>query len=97
MGLAPATLKVYRTGSNTYGSFCDLYGVNKPFPVNEVIMLWFVVYLYKEGLKAGTIKSYLAAVHHAQIALGLGNPHMEHMAQLEYIVHGVKKRTSGPS
>ena len=60
-------------------------------------MLRFVAYLYKEGLKAGTIKSYLAAVRHAQIALGLGNPHMEHMPQLEYIVRGVKKRTSGPS
>ena len=82
MGLAPATLKVYRTGSNRYGSSCDLYGVNKLFPVNEVIMLRFVAYLYKEGLKAGTIKSYLVAVHHMQIALGLGNPHMEHMAQL---------------
>ena len=60
-------------------------------------MLRFVVYLYKEGLKVRTIKSYLAAIRHAQITLGLGNPHMEHMAQLKYIVHRVKKQMSGPS
>ena len=55
-----------------------------------------MAHLYKGGLKAGTIKSYLAAIRHAQIALGLGNPHMENMTQLEYVMRGVKRLTNGP-
>jgi len=47
--------------------------------------------MYKEKLSEGTIKSYLAAVRHTQIALGLGDPHMGEMPQLEYVVKGVKK------
>ena len=46
----------------------------------------FVAYLYKEGLKVSTIKSYLAGICHAQIALDLGNPHIEEISQLEYVI-----------
>ena len=93
-GLAPATLKVYRTGANRYTSFCVLYNVTQPFPVSEDVLTCFVVHLYKEGFKAGTIKSYLASICHAQVALGLGNPHIEEM-RLEYVTHGVKRLASG--
>ena len=44
---------------------------------------------------AGTVKSYLAAVRHAQIAIGLGDPHMSDMPQLEYVVKGLRKKTAG--
>ena len=54
-GLALATLKVYRTGTNRYTSFCVLYNVTQPFPVSEDVLTRFVAYLYKEGLKAATI------------------------------------------
>ena len=57
----------------------------------------FVAYLYKEGLKAGTIKSYLASVRHAQIARGLGNPLIQEMTRLEYVIRGVKRLTNGPT
>ena len=82
-GLAPATLKVYKTGSKRYHLFCDLYNIHDPFPAREDILSRFVAHQYKGGLKAGKIKNYLAAVRHAQIALGLGNRHMEDMTQLE--------------
>ena len=74
--LALATLKVYRTGTNRYTSFCVLYNVTQSSPVSEDVLTRFVAYLYMEGLKAGTIKSYLASIRLAQIALGLGNPHI---------------------
>ena len=74
-----------------------LYKIAEPFPVSEDVLTHFVAFLYKEGLKAGTVKSYLAAVRYAQIALGLGNPHMENMARLEYVVRGVKRLASGPT
>ena len=60
--LASSTLKVYKTGTNRYCSFCELYCIHEPFPVSENGLLRFMAYLYKEGLKAGTIKSYLEAV-----------------------------------
>jgi len=41
-----------------------------------------------------TIKSYLAAVRHSQIALGLGDPHVGDMPQLEYVSKGIKKMTA---
>ena len=56
-GLAPATLKVYRTGINRYTSFCVLYIVTQLFLVSKDVLTRFVAYLYMEGLKAGTIKS----------------------------------------
>ena len=38
-----------------------------------------------------TVKSYLAAVRYTQIALGLGDPRVESMPRLEYVIRGVKK------
>ena len=73
------------------------YNIDKPFPLTEDVLTHFVAFLYKEGLKAGTMKSYLSAVRYAQIALGLGNPHMEDMARLEYVIREVKRLKSGPS
>ena len=92
-----ATLKVYRTGTNRHTSFCVLYTVTQPFPVSKDVLIHFVEYLYMEELKAGTIKSYLVSVHHAQIALGLGNPQIEEMSRLKCVTHGVKSLTSGPT
>ena len=54
--------------------FVDLYKISNPFPVFEHTLMRFFLYVYRESVKAGTIKSYLAAVHHAQISNGLGDP-----------------------
>ena len=90
-GLAGSTQKVYHTGSRRFSSFCEWTGISKPFPVSEGTLMRFATYLYRDGLKAGTIKSYLAAVRHTQITLGLGDPKMHSMPQLEYVVRGIKK------
>ena len=50
----------------------------------------FVAYLYNEKLAPSSIKTYLAAIRHEQISLGLGNPQITQMPQLEYVVKGVK-------
>ena len=90
--LALATLKVYRTGTNRYITFCVLYNISN---LTEDVLSHFVAFLYKEGLKAGTVKSYLAATQYTQISLGLGNPHIEDTSRLEYMIRGVKKLTGG--
>ena len=51
--------------------------------------------LYTQGLASGTVKSYLAAIRHAQIAIGLGDPRIGAMPQLEYVMKGLKRRTAG--
>jgi len=38
----------------------------------------------------------MSAVRHAQISMGLGNPHMSDMPQLGYIIRGIKRVTGGP-
>ena len=45
-------------------------------PVTEQVLTAFVEYLYTEKLSPSTVKNSLAAVRHAQIALGLGDPQM---------------------
>ncbi len=87
---------MYKTGSNRYLGFCDRYNII-PFPVSEGTLLLFVAFLYHEGLIASTVKSYLAAVRHTQISLGLGDPRVDAMPQLEYVTKGLKKRTAGKS
>ena len=47
------------------------------------VLTHYVAYLYTKGLKAGTIKSYLESIRHTHIVLGLGNPHIEEISQLE--------------
>lgn len=59
--------------------------------VTEANLAYFVVYLHQEGLQVGTIKSYLSVVHYRQIFLGLGEPGMSAMPQLEYVIKGAKR------
>ena len=75
-GIAPSTWKTYQSGSKRYVSFCNKFKIHTPFPVTEKTLTFLVAYMYKEKLSGGTVKSYLAAVRHIQIALGLGDPHM---------------------
>ena len=91
-GLAPATQKVYHSGENRYLSFCEAAKLTA-FPASEQVLLLFVSHLHQNKLTAGTVKSYLAAVRHAQISRGLGNPQIQGMPQLEYVLKGVKKAT----
>ena len=75
-----------------------MYNIHDPFSARENILSRFVAHLYKGGFKAGTIKSYLAAVPHAQIALGLENLHAygEH-DPIRVCVEGVKRLTNKPA
>ena len=90
-GIANSTQRVYKAGDKRYNDFCNTFRL-APYPVTETQLSYFVAYLFKEGLSAATVKSYLAAVRHSQIARGLGNPHINEMPRLEYIVKGLKRK-----
>ncbi len=95
-GVAPSTRRTYQSGSNRYVRFCSDYGV-APFPTSERNLSFFVGVLFRDGLSGSTIKGYLSAVRHSQIALGLGDPHISAMPQLEYVVKGARKNSAGRS
>ena len=68
-----------------------------PFPVKEAVLCAFVAYLAlcKNNLSAGLVKSYLAAIHHAQISLGLRDPKITNMPKLEYVIKGLCRKAMG--
>ena len=89
-GVAPSTRKVYGAGGRRYRTFCDQAGL-QAHPVSE--QGWFAAHLFTEKLSHGTIKSYLAAIRYEQIHLGLGDPKIYQMPQLEYLFKGIKRST----
>ena len=69
--------------------------VRSLLPVTEAKLSAFVSLLARDGLSFSTIRCYLAAVRHHQIACGLGDPGVPAMSRLEYILQGVKREKSG--
>ena len=45
----------------------------------------------REGASGVSVKLYLAAVRHLQIAVGLGDPRMSEWPRLGYVVRGMKR------
>ena len=95
-GLANTTQRVYQSGERWYTDFCKTANI-LPFPGSEATLYLFVAFLYKEGLAAGKVKSYLAAVRHAQIGAGLGDAKLTNMPKLEYmyVTKGMRRKTAG--
>lgn len=90
-GIAESTGRTYRAGLNRYLSFCSLYGLSTPFPVSEIILCYFVTSLAQEGITPATIKTYLAAVRHAQIVRGLPEPRAAASPRLRLIERGIRR------
>ena len=95
-GIANSTRKTYNSGSNRYNRFCNDFGLT-PYPTSEDTLSYFVAFLFKEGLAPSSVKSYLSAVRHTQIALGLGDPHLSAMPKLEYFIKGLWRLSPGQS
>ena len=70
-GLAQSTQRTYEVAMRHYTQFCMIYTIQPTFPVYERLLCYFATYLAKRNLAPQTIKSYLAAVRNAQIAIGL--------------------------
>ena len=85
---------MYRSGGKRYIEFSRQYGLPS-FPATERVLSLFVAKMCRGGMSAGTVKSYLSAVRFTQIAMGLGDPQVGSMSQLEYVLKGLKRKTSG--
>lgn len=62
-----------------------------PYPANEDYLCKFCAFLANQGLSLQTIKCYLSAVRHQQIAMGFLDPHISGMARLEQVLRGIKR------
>ena len=90
--IAPATRQNYKTGMKRNLEFCHTHQIRNPFPTVEQTLARFVAWLHAQQLASGTVKNYLVAVRHSQIALGLGDPKIGSMVQLEYVLRGMKRK-----
>ena len=72
-GIATSTKVTHKAGQSRYPQFCDASSVS-PLPLSESTLLMYVSYLAESGLKHSTIKVYLSALRHMQIASGLPDP-----------------------
>jgi len=93
-GLAPSTQRAYTAGKKKYLMFCQESGT-APLPVTEKKLLGFVAFAINQRLKHQTIKCYLSAVRHLQVACGGGDPRVESMPLLELALRGARKEQSG--
>lgn len=87
--LAPTSRRTYASAQQRYLRFCTFFRL-PPLPVLEHQLCRFVSYLAEDKLTHATIKNYLAAVRHMQIASGLPDPDIANMPKLEGVIRGIK-------
>ena len=89
--LAPTSQRTYSSAQQGYIRLCATFGL-APLPVVEHQLCQFVSYLADDKLTHSTIKSYLSAIRHMQIALGLPAPGIANMPKLEGVMTGIQAR-----
>ena len=94
--LSSSSARSYGSAQSRYVEFCHCFSL-VPYPLNETLLCSFVTFLDQEGLKHQSIKCYLSALRHAQIANGFPDPRigLDH-PRLEGILRGIK-RSQAPS
>ena len=75
-----------------FNNFCASYGVHTPFPVTENLLTYFAAFLAEQGLKAQSIRTYLAAIRHLQLTLGLPDPRdSSSLPRLRLVLMGIRR------
>ena len=72
-------------------SFCSQFRIT-PLPVNEEVLCRFVAFLSSVPVSYSSIRSYLSAVPHLQIANGLPDPAVTSFARLDYVLKGARRQ-----
>lgn len=63
-----------------------------PFPVTENLLIYFATYLATRGLKAQSIRTYLAAVRNLQLTMGLPDPRdSSSLPRLKLALAGIRR------
>lgn len=90
-GLAPATRRTYSTGKQRFIAFCTASG-KQALPATESALLMFVSHLALNNISHATIKTYLAAVRHMHVIVGMHNSFEEQLTpRLHLALRGIKR------
>lgn len=69
MYLSSSSLRSYKSAQTRYVKLCSKFSL-LPYPLSETLLCSFATFLAQNGLKFQSIKCYLSALRHAQIANG---------------------------
>ena len=86
--LAPSSHLVYRVGHHHYNNFCHRHNL-LPYPLTQKVLMLYVTDL-PDSLSFKSIKLYLSAIKHRNIALAFKNS-IHKMAQLHMLLCGIKQ------
>ena len=90
-GIAQATGQVYTSAKRRFLQFCTRAKL-APLPLSELLLCRYVSFLASEGLSPRTIKCYLSALRHLQVAQHMGDPRIGDMPRLEQVLKGIKRQ-----
>ncbi|XP_064384103.1 uncharacterized protein LOC135333113 [Halichondria panicea] len=98
--LAPSTQRTYTSAQARYLSFCTQFDIT-PLPLQETHLCRYVSWLAKDNIAHTTVKSYLSALRHLQIACNFPDPMISTFPKLEGVIRGIKMqqarhKTSSP-
>lgn len=87
-----STQRTYSLGLNRFLALCHAIDIREPFPVSELLLCYFAAVLAHQGLAPATIRTYLAAVRHAQVVRGYPEPrHNTSLPRLRLVQDGTRR------
>ena len=91
-GIAESTHKTYQSALRKFAHFCSTFSIVSPFPVSEALLCYYSSFLACENLTPQTIKTYLAALRHTQVVLGLPEPsQLSSLPRLKLVQAGIQR------
>lgn len=93
-GIKASTARTYGASQLRYVRFCELVNI-KPLPCTEDNILMYIAYLDKSGLKASSVKVYIAALRSYSIDNGFGNP-FEMFYRVNKAIRAMEIKSTGP-
>jgi len=90
-GLADTTRRMYDSVIKKFNEFCKEHNVPSSAPIDQTMICYYVSYLAKAGLQASSIKVYLAALRHTQIARTGTELELSKMPKLKILQSGIRR------
>ena len=90
-GLSHSSHSSYKSGIKKFQGFCAAHNITSPFPISQSLLCYYITYLAKLSLSPATIKVYLSALRHSQVALGLPAPDRSSMPMLKLVQRGIER------
>ena len=90
-GLSKSSHSTYKSGKNKFQEFCTTHNITSPFPISQSLLRYYITFLAKQKLAPSTIRVYVSALRHSQIALGFPAPAQAAMPKLKLISRDIAR------